>query len=112
MKSFMFSAISAKGAASDAQIFNGSELKECLDNGSIRFPAPDPLPNDTKNMPYFFIGDDAFALRPSMMKPYSDRGMTNDERIYKSRWSRARCVVENSFGILANRFQVLLTTMK
>ena len=75
MKSFMFSVISGKGAASNAQIFNGSELKECLDDGSIGFPAPDPLPKDTENVPYF-IGDDAFALRPSMMKLYSDRGMT------------------------------------
>lgn len=56
--------------------------------------------------------DDAFALRKSMMKPYGNRGLTNEERIFNYRLSRARRVVENAFGILANRFQVLLTTMQ
>jgi hypothetical protein len=63
-------------------------------------------------VPYFFIGDDAFGLRTTMMKPYSLRGLSNDERIFNYRLSRARRVVENAFGILANRFQILLSTMQ
>ncbi len=56
-------------------------------------------------------GDDAFALRPHMMKPYGSRNLNDDERIFNYRLSRARRVVENAFGILANRFQVLMSTM-
>ena len=31
---------------------------------------PDPLPNDDQDKPYFMGGDDAFPLRPYMVKPY------------------------------------------
>lgn len=45
------------GSMSDA-----SELKECLENGALGFPAPDLLPNDDLDIPYFILGDDAFGL--------------------------------------------------
>ena len=82
------------------------------ESGSLGLPFPDPLPHDYQDVPYFFVGDDAFALRETMMKPYSKRNLNDDERIFNYRLSCARRVVENVFGILANRFQVLLTTMR
>ena len=38
------------------------------------------------------------------MKPFSHCYMTVEERIFKYRLSRGRRIVENGFGILANRF--------
>ena len=109
---FLWADVSAAGSASDAQIFNSCELKECLEYDSLGLPEPKPLPNDNKNVPYFFIGDDAFGLRPTIMKPFTLRGLTTEERIFNYRLSRARRVVENAFGILANRFQVMSSTMQ
>ncbi|XP_028416048.1 protein ALP1-like [Dendronephthya gigantea] len=109
---FIWADLGGKGSSSDAQIYNNSEIKELTEDGTIGFPAPDALPNDYQSVPYFFVGDDAFALRETMMKPYSRRGLHHEERIFNYRISRARRVVENAFGILTNRFQVLLTTMQ
>ena len=100
------------GSSGDAQVFNNSELKECIDNGTVGFPAPDALPHDDQPMPYFIAADDAFALRTWLMKPFSKRHQTVAERIFNYRLSRARTIVENAFGIMAHRYQCMLTTMK
>ncbi|WAQ95222.1 hypothetical protein MAR_027912 [Mya arenaria] len=56
--------------------------------------------------------NDAFPLRQYMLKPYPHRHLARDERFFNYRCSRARRVVENAFGILANRFRRLLTTLE
>ena len=61
-------------------------------------------------MPYFLIYDDAFALKTTMIRPYSCRSMDHDQRVYNC--SKTQRVVENVFGVLANRFQCLLTTIR
>ena len=68
---FIWADVSANGVASDAQIWNASELKAGLVQGTIMgWPRPDPLPHDTQDVPYFLLGDDAFSLRTYLMKPY------------------------------------------
>lgn len=41
---------------SDAQLFNDSELKEYLEDGTINLPPPEPMTNDDKPIPYFILG--------------------------------------------------------
>jgi hypothetical protein len=104
--------VGANGGASDCQIFNASDLKAAVDDGTIGFPAAEPVFGDNEDMPFFIVGDDAFPLRTWLMKPFSRRSLSDEELIFNYRLSRGRRVVENAFGILANRFQVLLTTMR
>lgn len=63
-------------------------------------------------MSYFILGDDAVRPRTFLVKPYGSRIRHRDERIFNYRISRGRQVVENAFGILAQRWQDLLTTMQ
>ena len=102
----------ANGSSSDAGVFNQSTLRGALEDNTIGFPAPDPLPGDDRDFPYFIVGDDAFPLRKWMMKPYSRRAMTHKQRVMNYRTSRARRVVENTFGILAHRWRCLLITLQ
>lgn len=109
---FLWVDVGANGSASDAQIFNQGELKDCILDSTIGFPPDDPIPNDDRPLPYYIIGDDAFPLRSWLMKPYSRRNMAIEDRIFNYRLSRARRVVENAFGILSMRFGFLLTTLR
>lgn len=47
-------------------------------------------------------------MMENLMKPYPQKGITHDEKIFNYRLCRARRVVENVFGILASRFRVFL----
>ncbi len=89
--------------------FRDGELGRALKAGTLGVPDPTPLPYDTEDVSYHMIGDDAFALQETMMKPYPGALLTNEQRIFNYRLSRARRVVENAFGILTMRFRIFLT---
>lgn len=57
------------------------------------------------------MGDDSFALGTYLMMSYSQRGLTDEQLITNYRFTRGRRVVENAFCILAQKWQLLLTTM-
>lgn len=108
---FRWCSVGHPGKSSDAGIFNRSTLKTAFERGTLHLPAADPLPHDDRNTGYFIVGDEAFPLHPWLMKKYPKRNITHAERIFNYRCSRARLVVENSFGILANRWRCLTTMM-
>ena len=102
--------VGTAGSCSDAQIFNTCHLKRKID--AIGFPDPAPITQDGRDVPYFILADDAFALKTWLMKPYGRRMLTREERIANYRISRGRRVVENAFGILVSRFRVMMTTIE
>lgn len=103
--------IGAQGGFSDAQIWNQSDLKQAIERGLMGLPTATPFPGDDKPLGYYIIADDAFGMRTWLMKPFSRRCLSYEERIFNYRLSRSRRVVENAFGILANRFRCLLSVM-
>ena len=67
--------IGTGGSCSDAQIFNLGELRGKIEDGSIGFPEAEPKDPGGPDLPYFLIGDDAFALKTWLMKPYQAGGL-------------------------------------
>ena len=100
------------GSCSDAQIFNASQLKRRIEEVRIGFPDPAPITQGGRDVPYFILADDAFAMKTWLMKPYGRRMLTREDRIANYRISRGRRVVENAFGILVSRFRVMRTTIE
>lgn len=55
-------------------------------------------------IPFFFVADEAFPLRENVMKPFSKPRaghLSREERIFNYRLSRARRIIENTFGIMS-----------
>ncbi|GFX31662.1 DDE Tnp4 domain-containing protein [Trichonephila clavipes] len=92
---FTYVDVGGNGRANDSAVFRNSSLNIAMENKAIG------LPED-----HVIIGDDAFPLRPDLMKPFSKHGLSDEEKIFNYRTSRARRVSENAFGILAWRFRV------
>lgn len=109
---FRFVEVGAEGKAGDAGIFNNTPLAQALANGTANIPPPEPLQyDDTANpehVPYFLIGDDAFAMKEWLLKPFPYTGTHLREQVFNLRLSRARRCIEHAFGILSARY---VTTM-
>ena len=60
----------------------------------------------TSKLPYVLVGDEGFPLKRNLLRPYPGKNLSQQKSIYNYRLSRARCIVENSFGILASRYKV------
>ncbi|XP_051579422.1 uncharacterized protein LOC127455506 [Myxocyprinus asiaticus] len=108
---FTYVYVGCQSRLAETGIFAHSDLRRAMDEGHLNVPQAEPLPNMGDVFPYMFVGDDAFPLRADLMKPYSSRQLDHDERVFNYRLSRARSVVENAFGIMANRLRVFRTTI-
>lgn len=94
------------GKQSDGGIFSRSTLGKLLDEKSLVLGGPRILPGTNHELPFFFVGDEAFPLTPYMMRPFPARGISFSKRLFNYRLSRARRCIENAFGIMASKFRI------
>nr|CAI5842128.1 unnamed protein product [Callosobruchus analis] len=105
---FIYINVGVDGRVSDGGVFNASGLSKKMRDGGLGIPEPQCLPGRTTKAPYVIVADEAFPLLANLLKPYPQRMLSYENRIFNYRLSRARRLVECGFGILANRWRVLL----
>ena len=74
----LYADVGANGRVSDGGVWNKCGLSQAIEDGIISLPPPKCLPNGDTEVPHVFVGDDAFALKPHMMKPYSQNRLSAD----------------------------------
>jgi hypothetical protein len=96
----------------NSRIYNGGVVKntlfwKLLERNKLKIPRPKTMPGTNEKYPYAFVADEAFQLNEHFMRPYRNKYLNDNRRIFNYRLSCARRVVENAFGILVTKFGVL-----
>lgn len=91
---FTYVNIGSPGRNADGGVYFNSHLSDALENNLLNIPNAKLLPKRKTPVQFVVVADDAFALKPYMLKPFSSKNLDVSERIYNYRVSRARSYVE------------------
>jgi len=91
----------------DAGIWSNTEMSTALEKNTVSLPRELNLPHTSIAVPFALVGDEGFPLKTYLMRPYARRNLIdNQQRVFNYRISRARRIIENTFGILVERWQI------
>lgn len=86
--------VGAYGKGSDGRTLWDSAFGQSLQDGTLEIPQPASLPGaeDLGPVPHVFVGDEAFPLRPNLMRPYPgcQLPLPRPVRMFNKLLSRAR----------------------
>ena len=103
---FIWGSCGYPGNSHDAIIFQSTDLWAKIQNSNC-------LPQfgkqiDIQTVPPLIVADSAFPFTTWMMKPFTNAVLTDKQRYFNYRLSRARMVTEGAYGQLKGRWRVLL----
>jgi len=100
--------VGAYSSSRDSNVFKNSTFGKLLESNKLNIPDPRVLPSDAEglSMSFVLVGDKAFTLSQHVLWPYPNKMLTFLKRTYNYRLSRARRIVECTFGILANKWRI------
>ena len=89
------------GSNNDSGILRNSKMERRFENGEMSIPESEKILGDDLELSYFLVGDEILPLQTWLMRPLSGKVLINKMRkIFNYRLSRARRIIENTFGIL------------
>ena len=88
---FTFVDVGCQGRISDGGVLKNTTFWKSLVEGSLGLPEPSLLPQSLDQsfegfsfrepIPYYFARDDAFPLEANIMKPYSQRNLSEEKSL-------------------------------
>ena len=77
----IYAGIGSNGRMNDSGVWNISDLRREIEDNCLNIPDPTSLPLGYIRILYVFVGDDAFALRSYMIKPYPQTSLAPEKRV-------------------------------
>ena len=106
-RKFLNVCVRAPRGSHDAAHLRGSTLWQKLQSGELPSHKHQFKLLNKDIYPYL-IGDSAYSLQKGLMKRFTTKSTTsNAKSLFDARWSARRVKIENAFGILKNKFQIL-----
>ncbi|XP_033611208.1 protein ALP1-like [Cryptotermes secundus] len=99
--------VGAKGSQNDGGTFAASSLCASLESKNFNMPPDCELPTSSEKLPNVLIADEAYPLKPYLLKPYARKNLTPAKTAFNYRLSRARRCIECAFGILYAKWRIL-----
>lgn len=84
------------GSNNDSDILQNPAMGGALETITLGIPDPEPLEGFQDPLPYYLMGDDIFCLKTWTQQPFPGRNISENQRIFNYRLSRARRVKENT----------------
>jgi len=81
---FIYVDVGSFGKNSDSTIFKNSTLWTQLAYNSLNIPEPSVLSNTDANVPYLFVGDEAFSLSTNVLRPYGGLNLSQKKNEYST----------------------------
>ena len=101
------------GRCHDARVFQNSPVFLRAMQGDPLFPPNPRAISEGNEVPVVLIGDPAYPLTDYLMKSYRNTAnITEGQKLFNYRLSRARMVVEKAFGHLKGRWRILIKKME
>ncbi|KAG0443251.1 hypothetical protein HPB47_015125 [Ixodes persulcatus] len=71
---FLYVEVGHHGSESDGGIFARSKIQQPIVSGEQGLPSPTAV-GEEGELPYYLVGDEAFPLKPYLMRPYPRKSM-------------------------------------
>jgi len=106
---FVMVSVGSYGKENDSGVFDECPFREAIETGKLKVPKEELLSGSSIKTPYVLIGDAAFPLKNYLMRPFPEKTTTKGDAKdnFNYRLSRARMVVECSFGTISSKFRIL-----
>jgi hypothetical protein len=62
--------VGAYGRENDSSIFSNSSFGKVFSSGNLNVPPMRNIPGTSVSIPLYFIGNEAFPLKPNLMRPF------------------------------------------
>lgn len=101
---FLYVDVGTNGRDSDGGVWEKSSLKEAVESQQLHILPPSNISFIQRVTLYIIVADNAFPLKPWLMKPYKGNNLPMEKFIYNYRHSTTSQVSENAFWNISQSF--------